>query len=355
MKIAVYAIAKNEERHVARFMSSLQGADAVFILDTGSTDNTVSLLREAGAVVKTQVITPWRFDVARNLSLEMVPDFDVCVTLDLDEVLSPGWRQVIERHWTPHTTNLRYPYIWSHNVDGSPAVTFRINKIHRRRGFRWVHPVHEVLSYDGQDNSVECDLEVHHYPDATKPRSYLPLLELAVKENPESDRNSHYLAREYMGLGRLPEAIAEFKRHLSLKSSIWDVERAASMRYLARCHQTQGQLFEARQWALRACAEAPMEREPWWELAKVAYALKDWHGLYFASVTALSRMGQGERYIADPAAWGYGPWDFAAIGAHFIGHKADAIRHGEEALAVALRHGEKDVDRLKSNLAIYRT
>ncbi len=46
-------------------------------------------------------------------------------------------------------------------------------------------------------------MTLNHYPDKNKSRSsYLPLLELSVKEDPEDDRNMHYLGREYMYYGR---------------------------------------------------------------------------------------------------------------------------------------------------------
>ena len=41
MKIAVYAISKNEEQFVKRFCESAKDADLILIPDTGSTDNTV--------------------------------------------------------------------------------------------------------------------------------------------------------------------------------------------------------------------------------------------------------------------------------------------------------------------------
>ena len=51
MKIAVYAIAKNEEKHLARWQEVCKEADHVVLLDTGSTDNTVSAARELGLTV----------------------------------------------------------------------------------------------------------------------------------------------------------------------------------------------------------------------------------------------------------------------------------------------------------------
>lgn len=100
MKIWVYAIAKNERKFCDRFMASCAGADGVSVLDTGSNDGTPERLHELGADVGVVTVSPWRFDTARNIALEMVPDdVDVCVSLDLDEVLSPGWREDLERDW----------------------------------------------------------------------------------------------------------------------------------------------------------------------------------------------------------------------------------------------------------------
>ena len=92
MEICVYAISKNESRFVDRWMDSMSEADSVVVLDTGSTDDTVEKLRTRGAVVVVESISPWRFDVARNRSLELVPaTADLCVCTDLDEVFHPGW------------------------------------------------------------------------------------------------------------------------------------------------------------------------------------------------------------------------------------------------------------------------
>ena len=93
MKIVVYAIAKNESSFVDRWMDSMSEADQVVVLDTGSDDGTAERLRARGARVAVEQIIPWRFDRARNRSLELVPeDADVCVCTDLDEVFRPGWR-----------------------------------------------------------------------------------------------------------------------------------------------------------------------------------------------------------------------------------------------------------------------
>ena len=45
-KIAIYAICKNEEQFVHQWIKSMWEADAICVLDTGSTDKTYDLLKE---------------------------------------------------------------------------------------------------------------------------------------------------------------------------------------------------------------------------------------------------------------------------------------------------------------------
>ena len=68
-------------------------ADYIVVLDTGSTDGTYEKLKEDSrvTVVKQEVITPWRFDIARNKSMELIPeDADILVCTDFDELFEPG-------------------------------------------------------------------------------------------------------------------------------------------------------------------------------------------------------------------------------------------------------------------------
>ena len=129
MKIAVYAISKNEEQFVERFCESARQADIILIADTGSTDNTVQKAKEQGAVVHSIAVKPWRFDIARDAALVLLPaDIDVCISLDLDEELQPGWREEIEKVWKEDTTRLRYKFDWG------AGIAFYYEKIHHRHG-----------------------------------------------------------------------------------------------------------------------------------------------------------------------------------------------------------------------------
>src|SRR5690348_4620503 len=146
MKICVYAISKNEEKFVERFCTSAQQADLILIADTGSSDGTRQRAQSCGAVVHQISIKPWRFDVARNAALALVPsDIDVCISLDLDEVLMPGWREEIERLWNSETTRLRYRY-----HDDEDGIHSTYEKIHARYGYIWHRPCHEFIAPDGR-------------------------------------------------------------------------------------------------------------------------------------------------------------------------------------------------------------
>lgn len=350
MKIAVYTIAKNEEKFIQRWAQSAQEADLLLVADTGSTDSTIEIAKEAGCTIVSLTVSPWRFDDARNAALAYIPeDYDFCIAMDADEILLPGWRKALEDLEGQGTIRPRYKFVWSWEEDNREGVSYISDKIHSREGYRWIHPVHETLQYMGDtpERETYCkDIEIHHHPDESKPRQYyLPLLELAAKETPNSDRISHYLGREYMWNGKKEEAIQELQRHLSLPTATWKAERAASLRYIARCLQ----LHERESWLLKACAEAPGRRECWTELAEHYHNLRAWPLCYAAAHRGISITTRPEDYLSDPKAWGSHGYDMAAIAAWNMQLRSHAIAYGEAA--VELNPSDK---RLQDNLNFYR-
>lgn len=350
-KICVYAICKNEESFVDRWMDAVSEADLVVVTDTGSTDGTVQKLRSRGAVVYEETFSPWRFDTARNTALGHVPeDVDICVSNDLDEVFEPGWRQKLEQAWQPEHTRAKYLFTWSYHADGSPDKQFSMEKIHRRHGFQWIHPVHEVLAYSGADPDQSVWVEglvLNHYPDLSKPRSqYLPLLELSAAENPDDDRAVFWLGREYMYYKQYDNCIRTLKRHLSMPSAIWDEERSASMRFIARCYEEQGDLKEAKTWLYKAIAECPRIREPFLAMAKVGYLEKNWTLVYAMVLQGLSVMNKTGSYLMETESWGHALYDYGAISAYQLGLYTEA-----KSYAVIACQFQPQDKRLQSNLA----
>ena len=345
MKISVYGICKNEEQFVDRWMDSMSEADEVVVLDTGSEDGTPERLRELGARVEVAEIRPWRFDVARNRSLELVSeDVDICVCTDLDEVFRAGWREALERAWSRSAGRARYRYTWSFEPDGTEGVVFYAEKIHSRHGWQWTHPVHEVLTWTGEGRPggwvLAQGVQLDHHPDHTKSRGqYLPLLELAVAEKPLDDRNTHYLGREYLYHRRWDDCIRTLERHLSLPTATWADERAASMGYIAQAWENKGDRVRAEGWYLRAAAQAPHLREPWLDLAMFLQRGEDWHGVLYAVDRALAISTRPNTYMTRSQCWGSLPWDLRSVALYYVGRPEQAL---EAARRAAELSGGKD-------------
>jgi tetratricopeptide (TPR) repeat protein len=346
MKVAVYTIALNEQQFVKRWADSCKEADFRFILDTGSTDGTVESAYANGVDCMIASIKPWRFDDARNASLALVPeDIDYCIALDMDEVLLPGWREELEKAHKLGLTRPRYKYTWSWKSDGTPGLQYGGDKIHARNGYRWKHPVHEVITSDRiEEKQGWVGLEIHHYPDDTKSRGqYLPLLELSVREDPSDDRNAYYFARELYFNRQYELAAQEFERHLSLPRAVWRPERAASMRYIAKCKPK-----EARHWLEKATEEDPNRREALVELANWAYQHKQWELCLQYSERALEVAEKPLDYLCEEFAWGALPYDLAALAAYNTGDFKKAKKYGAKAVEL-----EPADERLQRNLEFY--
>ena len=353
-RVYVYAICKNEEQFVDQWMDSMQEADGIIVTDTGSTDATVERLRKRGATVYIDPVKPWRFDVARNISLDHVPeDADICVCTDLDELFHKGWRAHLERAWTPDATMGNYIYNWSLKPDGTPDVQFHYFKVHARHGYRWVHPVHEWLRYEGtkpQRRVFIPGMVLDHHPDDSKSRgSYLPLLELAVQEDPLSDRMNYYLGREYFFKGRLDECIKTLTHYLKLPSANWPEERCAAMRLIAKCYSQKKDAVNAAAWFYKAIGELPSMREPYVECAQHAYHTGNWPMTYYMCEAALSIKEKSTTYVNTGYAWDHTPHDLCAIACYRLGMYERALQHAKDALAFY-----PDDSRLKGNLELIR-
>jgi len=345
-KVCVYAITKNEEKFVHRWVDSMKEADKIVVLDTGSTDNTVNILKELGVEVHVKEIKPWRFDVARNESLKLVPeDYQICVCTDLDEVFESGWKEKIINNWKDDTTRMKYTYNWSFNEYGEVATMYLLNKIHLRDNYKWTHPVHEVLSALKDEKEIICkDIVLNHYPDRTKSRSsYLPLLELSVEENPEDDRNVHYLGREYMYYCKWDKCIETLKKHLNLKSATWKDERCASMRFIARSYKAKEDVETAKEWYLQAIKEASYLREGYIELAYLYYEEKDYLNAYYYLKKALEIKSKSDSYINEEFAWNSFVYDLLSICAFNLELYEEAVNNIKIAL-------EKDKNNLRLQL-----
>lgn len=216
VKVCVYAITADEPRQfIDRWVANMSGADYICVLVTKRANDNYFYLQEKQKELKLKDkliidetgISPWRFDVARNESLKLVPkDSDVLICTDIDEVVDDRlWddlRKCVYEH--PNFDRIFYRYAWSHYDNGEPKWNFWYDKIHKLDGWRWQYPVHESLvcdkpqKYYGQYYLNSDIIYLHHWPDNTKSRSsYLKLLEMRADEYPDDLYGLYYLAREY--------------------------------------------------------------------------------------------------------------------------------------------------------------
>lgn len=335
MKIAAYTIALNESAHCERWAESVKDADYRIVLDTGSDDGTVERLRELGVTVYQQQITPWRFDVARNAALALVPDdADACISLDMDEFMEAGWRPRLEAAWGGKVTRLSYTYVFDHKPGAETQRGFHADKIHARHGYEWRRPVHETVFPTPDIVEVygsDPQLVMNQIQDRSKPTrvKYLNLMEIAHREDPNDSQIAFWYGRELMYAGQNPEAAEVLERYLDLPTSTWKGERSEAMIYLSWVDAANKDRH-----LMHAAAEAPHRREVWFEMVKHYYAKQDWINLLWAAQNGLALGKREGSYLDREEAWNTQIPDLGSIAAWNLGWKDKARELCDMALAM---------------------
>ena len=347
-KICVYAISLNEAKHVEKFYQSCKLADLVLIADTGSTDDTVAIAQKLGIQTYAISVKPWRFDTARNIALGLIPsDYDICISMDLDEVLTPGWRERVIHAWREGVTRIQYRY------EFAPGYQFNATKIHSRSGYNWSNICHEMIQPDSRHEEVWGfieDLLMAHHQDATKGRQqYLPMLMAVVKENPSNNRDSWYLAREYYYMKEYQKCIDEFERYLALPSAVWHHERSFALRCQGKSYLALGLVSQAFDCLRLAVNTSRLCRDPWLDLAQACYTQNSWPECFYAATQALSITTREFVFTSDAEPWGARLYDLAALAAHNLGMKDTAVKYGQLALDM-----HPDDARLLKNMEYYQ-
>lgn len=98
MSLTVIILTRDEERHIARAIYSVQPfADHVLVVDSGSSDATVQVARDLGAIV---LENPWtNYATQLNWGIDRVPEgTEWIMRLDADEVVQPELQREIAEH-----------------------------------------------------------------------------------------------------------------------------------------------------------------------------------------------------------------------------------------------------------------
>jgi len=344
MKIAVYAISKNEILHAERWAKATEGADYRIVADTGSTDGTQEKLAELGVTVHQIHVKPFRFDMARNAALALVPnDADVCLILDLDEVPAPDFFKKVRKKWK---AGADLGWI-SMKTD---ANKWERDRLHSRWNWTWKYPCHEVNIFYGKHQTIDCDIRdavIEHLPDNTKSRGqYLELLEMAVKEFPQDPRMWTYMCREYFFYSKWEDVIKAAER--KLENEGWDVESAAVCRWAGEAAHQLGQEETARMWYDKGAEILPLQGEPQFGVAMDAYRKQEWQRCLDAALNALESP-RSNHYCYESAVWDWKAYDLAGIAAYNLKHIDEAITFTREAVKA---NGPEN-DRIQRNLVFF--
>lgn len=363
-KVCVYNIAANEIKFVDKWFSSMLEADYVTCLVTKNDDGTLEKMKEYEAKypdkvrIEYQEIVPWRFDVARNESMRLIPDdAEILVSVDLDEYMEPGWANTLRENWTDSTRRCTYKYAWSHNPDGSPARVFRYNKIHNR-GWIYKFPIHETLwdpIADTAEYSYKNSLELfdkiylHHYPDLSKSRSsYLPLLELRKKENPSDYIGRIYLANEYVYRKKYLEAIHEYQEILTqYQDKYSQVEKASCYLFSGDCYTYLSDEANAIEQYKKAIEVDPTYREGYIGLAKVLLGQKRFSEAREILLEGIKNSYRHFSWLERDTSYSFEPWDLLCQACFYSGEKVESLAYAAKALSYCPAD-----ERLKQNFNI---
>lgn len=160
-RLTVTVITKNEEKDLPRALASVRDlADEIVVVDSGSTDRTCEIARQAGARVLERAWTDYS-DQKNFAAAQAIHDW--ILSLDADEELSPALRAAVAR-WKEQPPAAvayrmkrkgRYLNGWIQHSGWYPDTKRRL---YRRDAAQWAGKLHEQLEVEGEVAWLEGDL-----------------------------------------------------------------------------------------------------------------------------------------------------------------------------------------------------
>jgi glycosyltransferase involved in cell wall biosynthesis len=301
-KIMLLTMIKNESKIIRRLIeSTLSIADAICVVDTGSTDNTVEVLREyfQGFQIPAKVYNGpehvWK-NFGHNRSLSFLAAVDYCKELGWDAdhsyalVLDADMQLVVKPAFQKHEL-----------VSNGYKIIQKSNTLeyYNSRFLRIGHPwkctgvTHEYWD-GGQTDTLTMDkVFISDIGDggckADKFERDVRLLSEGLKEDPTNARYMFYLAQSYKDNKQLTEAIKYYK--MRIKASGWQEEVWYSMYMICKLYAELKKFPEMEKWGLRAYEYYPKRAECIHFLCRVfrekGQVHKAWH--YYLLGSAIKR------------------------------------------------------------------
>jgi glycosyltransferase involved in cell wall biosynthesis len=168
MKLFAIILTYNEAAHITACIESVAFADAVLVMDSGSTDDTVTLARAAGAEVLTRPFDDYAGQ--RNAALaDVAGRADWVLFVDADERVTPALaaevRGVLEREGYAGWQIPRHNYIFGKLTLGAgwyPDYQTRLLRVGRAH-YDPTRKVHEVVVLDGELGTLAEPMTHYNY------------------------------------------------------------------------------------------------------------------------------------------------------------------------------------------------
>jgi len=275
-KIILTLMIKNESRIIQRCIAhAISYVDAVCVLDTGSTDNTLevcqSALEKTGKPFKISVDPFKNFGKSRTISFQKTQEFcaelgwpvettyALAVDADMNLIVRPAFKnfQLIANGYTVIQSNGHLKY---HNT--------RLMRV----GSAWkcTGATHEYWDFGGTE---KVPYEVMYIDDkndggckSDKFERDVRLLREDIEENPRNDRAHYYLGQSLKDLGRFEEAIEMFTKRIALGG--WVEEVHYSYYQIGKCYDHMNKPLEMELWMNKAFEFYPKKAEPLYHLTK---------------------------------------------------------------------------------------
>lgn len=264
--LSLCLIAKNEAHNLPILMQSIEGCfDEIILVDTGSTDNTVELAKQAGIRV---FHFEWVFDFskARNFAFSKAT-CDYVMWVDLDDSLAgkenfKEWKEnlmPLANHWLA-------TYDYASNEKGEPICSFARERVVKRGpGFEWEYFVHEGIKPTGKEpflSAYACSWSIKHRRTkedllADKGRN-LKIFEANLGNF--DTRMLYYYGKELFENGRTSEAYTKLLE-AAKKEDLDHFDRILALQYAATCAGMLKHYPECIDIAIRGLQIAPTRAE----------------------------------------------------------------------------------------------
>lgn len=240
--VSVCLIVKNEQEVIERCLSGVtRFADEIIIVDTGSTDDTVSICSQFTTSI---YHFTWidDFAAARNFSFSKATMDYIC-WLDADDVLKPEDIAALNNlKATLHKDVYYLKYDYAQNEAGDSVCTLYRERLIRNNGaYKWKYPVHEIIDCNQAPPGERVEITVTHQRTAAgyssdRNRNIDILNKFIFTPAYENDpRIWYYLAKEYDDHGHTEKAIEAYKRSITITGG-WIEDKTWAHIRIARCY-----------------------------------------------------------------------------------------------------------------------